>query len=315
MIATKLAAMNAAPAKQDEFTVTRRAIAANVHEAEEDWGTADEVKQAPKEAPIEGQEWMSKEEVREAATKAALAALSAKALAAKAPKEKEKKIIPPLSPESKRKLLLTPYFPHKTGSRNVQRYEKIKRVAHGTYGTVYQAKDTVLTQRNTTPRNATQHHTSKRSNTTQNTASHHTQVTQEIVALKKFKMQAVRPSPLAAAHSTATASHSTETASHSAGTASHSTGTASHSIPPQVRDGFPKHFLCEINILSCTKHRNLLALREVVLGGSGEPGDGGVFLVLDWMEADMQEVVRDMTRPLTPGEIKCLLRQLLKGRS
>jgi cell division cycle 2-like protein len=80
-----------------------------------------------------------------------------------------------------------------------------------------------------------------------------------------------------------------------------------------VRDGFPKHFLCEINILSCTKHRNLLALREVVLGGSGEPGDGGVFLVLDWMEADMQGLVRDMTRSLRPAEIKCLLRQLLKG--
>jgi hypothetical protein len=139
MIASKLAAMNAAP-KQDEFTVTQRSLPGGAKAEESDKGQAEAV--ANNEVQEEG-----KVEAKQLGLEAKKGVIEAKegmpSAKLETPKEKEKKPIPPLSPESKRKLSLTPYFPHKTGSRNVQRYEKIKRIAHGTYGTVYQAKDTV----------------------------------------------------------------------------------------------------------------------------------------------------------------------------
>jgi hypothetical protein len=131
--------MNAAP-KQDEFTVTQRSLPGGAKVEVSDKGQAEVV--ANDEVQVEGK-MEAKQMGLEAKAGAAEAKEGVPSAKVELPKEKEKKPIPPLSPESKRRLSLTPYFPHKTGSRNVQRYEKIKRVAHGTYGTVYQAKDTV----------------------------------------------------------------------------------------------------------------------------------------------------------------------------
>ena len=137
MIASKLAAMNAAP-KQDEFTVTQRSLPAKVEGDKVEAEVVTKEEEGQEEGKVEAKQVVL--EAKEGAPETKVEAPKAKV---EAPTEKEKKPIPPLSPESKRKLSLTPYFPHKTGSRNVQRYEKIKRIAHGTYGTVYQAKDTV----------------------------------------------------------------------------------------------------------------------------------------------------------------------------
>ncbi|KAI1501270.1 kinase-like domain-containing protein [Biscogniauxia marginata] len=85
------------------------------------------------------------------------------------------------------------------------------------------------------------------------------------------------------------------------------------------RAGLPETGLREIQILKDCSHRNIVELREVVVGGGGGGGDGwsgkieSVFLVLEFLEHDLKSVLEDMPEPFLASEVKTLLRQLAAG--
>ncbi|KAL8970483.1 MAG: hypothetical protein Q9183_001503 [Haloplaca sp. 2 TL-2023] len=71
-------------------------------------------------------------------------------------------------------------------------------------------------------------------------------------------------------------------------------------------DGFPVTGLREIQTLMSSKHTNIVALREVVMGDKLND----VFLVMDFLEHDLKTLQEDMLEPFLPSEIKTLLLQL-----
>ncbi|KAI0480520.1 cmgc/cdk/pitslre protein kinase [Xylariaceae sp. FL0804] len=93
--------------------------------------------------------------------------------------------------------------------------------------------------------------------------------------------------------------------------------------------GLPETGLREIQILrACGAHRNVVGLREVVVGGGGgdnnheEDGDGdyntprldrSIFLVLDFVEHDLKTVLEELRGPFLASEVKTLLLQLAAG--
>ena len=108
MIANKLAAMSA-PMAKDEFTVTTRSLLSNSI-----------VAAPPSPTHIASPAVKSSPEVA-----------------------KKEKIVAPLSPESKKKLAMCPYFPSVMGCRSVQRYQKIKRSGETCYSCRLQLKRAV----------------------------------------------------------------------------------------------------------------------------------------------------------------------------
>jgi len=77
------------------------------------------------------------------------------------------------------------------------------------------------------------------------------------------------------------------------------------------REGFPLTSLREINLLLRLSHPNIINVTEVVVGASLD----SVFMVMDFMEHDLKELVERMRKPFSAGEVKCLMRQLLSGMS
>ncbi|KAL9591911.1 MAG: hypothetical protein Q9179_007250, partial [Wetmoreana sp. 5 TL-2023] len=71
-------------------------------------------------------------------------------------------------------------------------------------------------------------------------------------------------------------------------------------------DGFPVTGLREIQTLMASRHANIVALREVVMGDKLDD----VFLVMDFLEHDLKTLQEDMMEPFLPSEIKTLLLQL-----
>ncbi|KAI1116126.1 Pkinase-domain-containing protein [Nemania sp. NC0429] len=91
-----------------------------------------------------------------------------------------------------------------------------------------------------------------------------------------------------------------------------------------AQTGLPETGLREIQILKDCAHRNVVELREVVVGDGDGDGDGdasartkprieNVFLVLEFVEHDLKSVLEDMPEPFLASEIKTLLRQLASG--
>lgn len=75
-----------------------------------------------------------------------------------------------------------------------------------------------------------------------------------------------------------------------------------------ARDGgFPVTALREIQCLRAARHRHVVDLREVVVGG---PGTGDVYLVMEFLEHDLKTLQEDMDEPFLPSEVKTLLLQL-----
>ncbi|KAL8684824.1 MAG: hypothetical protein Q9218_008120 [Villophora microphyllina] len=80
-------------------------------------------------------------------------------------------------------------------------------------------------------------------------------------------------------------------------------------------DGFPVTGLREIQTLKASKHPNIVALREVVIGDKLDEAQQlifktSVFLVMDFLEHDLKTLQEDMMEPFLPSEIKTLLLQL-----
>ena len=131
---------------------------------------------------------------------------------------------------------LPPYLPSVRGCRGVIEFDCLNRIEEGTYGVVYRARD-------------------KR--------------TQEIVALKKLKME-------------------------------------------KEKEGFPITSLREINTLLISQHPNVVTVREIVVGSDINQ----IFIVMDFVEHDLKglmETMRKKKQIFLPGEVKCLMIQLLSA--
>ncbi|KAK0646131.1 kinase-like domain-containing protein [Cercophora newfieldiana] len=83
-------------------------------------------------------------------------------------------------------------------------------------------------------------------------------------------------------------------------------------IDPKDRSGLPVTGLREIQILKDCDHRNVVKLREVVVGDDTSKIEN-IFLVLEFVEHDLKSILEDMPEPFLASEVKTLLLQLASG--
>ena len=75
------------------------------------------------------------------------------------------------------------------------------------------------------------------------------------------------------------------------------------------KNGLPLSGLREINILSACDHKNIVKLREVVVGRSLD----SIFLCLEYCEHDLATLIDHMPKGFNPSEVKCIVEQVLVG--
>lgn len=78
------------------------------------------------------------------------------------------------------------------------------------------------------------------------------------------------------------------------------------------KEGFPITSLREINTLLISQHQNVVHVREIVVGSNMNR----IFIVMDFVEHDMKalmETMRHKKQHFLPGEVKCLMQQLLSA--
>ncbi|XP_077292009.1 cyclin dependent kinase 11B pitslre isoform X2 [Arctopsyche grandis] len=76
------------------------------------------------------------------------------------------------------------------------------------------------------------------------------------------------------------------------------------------KEGFPITSLREINTLLKGQHPNIVTVREIVVGSNMDK----IFIVMDYVEHDLKglmETMRSRKQVFLPGEVKCLMQQLL----
>ncbi|KAL7301501.1 hypothetical protein TKK_0005937 [Trichogramma kaykai] len=78
------------------------------------------------------------------------------------------------------------------------------------------------------------------------------------------------------------------------------------------KDGFPITSLREINTLLKAQHPNIVTVREIVVGSNMDK----IFIVMDYVEHDLKSLIETMkskNQVFIPGEVKCLMQQLLQA--
>ncbi|XP_033220118.1 cyclin-dependent kinase 11B-like isoform X3 [Belonocnema kinseyi] len=78
------------------------------------------------------------------------------------------------------------------------------------------------------------------------------------------------------------------------------------------KEGFPITSLREINTLLKAQHPNIVTVREIVVGSNMDK----IFIVMDYVEHDLKSLMETMKKKrqaFIPGEVKCLMQQLLRA--
>ena len=78
------------------------------------------------------------------------------------------------------------------------------------------------------------------------------------------------------------------------------------------KEGFPITSLREINTLLISQHPNVVTVREIVVGSDINQ----IYIVMDFVEHDLKglmETMRKRKQVFLPGEVKCLMKQLLSA--
>lgn len=78
------------------------------------------------------------------------------------------------------------------------------------------------------------------------------------------------------------------------------------------KEGFPITSLREINTLLKGQHPNIVTVREIVVGSNMDK----IFIVMDYVEHDLKslmETMKNKGQNFLPGEVKCLIKQLLQA--
>lgn len=73
--------------------------------------------------------------------------------------------------------------------------------------------------------------------------------------------------------------------------------------------GFPITSLREINILLNISHPNIVGMKEIVIGEK----ISSVYMVMEYIDHDLKELMKHMPAPFGQSEVKCLLLQLLRA--
>ncbi|CAE6469211.1 unnamed protein product [Rhizoctonia solani] len=77
----------------------------------------------------------------------------------------------------------------------------------------------------------------------------------------------------------------------------------------EEKNGFPITSLREVMALMVCKHEHVVGVREIVVGDTLTQ----VFIVMDFIEHDLKQLLTQMPSPFLQSEIKTLLRQLLSA--
>jgi len=75
------------------------------------------------------------------------------------------------------------------------------------------------------------------------------------------------------------------------------------------KEGFPLTSIREIRILMACKHRNIVSVKEIVVGKEID----SIFIAMEYLEHDLKTLMEDMPKPFTTAQVKCILNQLLLG--
>ena len=68
-------------------------------------------------------------------------------------------------------------------------------------------------------------------------------------------------------------------------------------------EGFPPTALREINVLLSLDHTHVIKTREMVVGDNHDK----IFMVMDYMEHDVKQLMGAMKQPFTEAEVKRLM--------
>ncbi|QRV97620.1 cyclin-dependent kinase [Ceratobasidium sp. AG-Ba] len=77
----------------------------------------------------------------------------------------------------------------------------------------------------------------------------------------------------------------------------------------EEKNGFPITSLREVMALMVCKHEHVVGVREIVVGDTLTQ----VFIVMDFIEHDLKQLLTQMPKPFLQSEIKTLLRQLISA--
>ncbi|KAF2747308.1 Pkinase-domain-containing protein [Sporormia fimetaria CBS 119925] len=86
---------------------------------------------------------------------------------------------------------------------------------------------------------------------------------------------------------------------------------AKHDERVREADGYSVPALREVEMLRKARHPNIVALKEVVRGGDYSVSGGPIYLVLEFVEHDLRDLMNHMPEPFVASEIKTLFRQLV----
>lgn len=75
------------------------------------------------------------------------------------------------------------------------------------------------------------------------------------------------------------------------------------------REGFPVTALREVSVLLALRHENVVHVREVVVGSTMDK----IYMVMEYAEHDVREVLDRMRHPYSQSEVKSLVLQILRG--
>ncbi|KAH0644407.1 hypothetical protein KY284_032291 [Solanum tuberosum] len=80
-------------------------------------------------------------------------------------------------------------------------------------------------------------------------------------------------------------------------------------------EGFPLTFIREINILLTCRHPSIVYVKEVVVGATTTKlnNDDVFYIVMEYLENDLQVLTEKMNRRFSQREVKSLMVQLLEG--
>lgn len=80
-------------------------------------------------------------------------------------------------------------------------------------------------------------------------------------------------------------------------------------IKMEFDEGMPISSVREISLLKSVNHKNIVNVFEVVVGQRWT----SVFMVMEYCEQDLANLIDNMSIPYTPMEVKCIVKQTCQG--
>jgi serine/threonine protein kinase len=195
-------------------------------------------------------------------------------------------------------------MPALSGCRSIDCYEKLNRIDEGTYGIVWRARDretgdVVALKQVKPPAYLFQERAFLKKNCSKTAFSLSLSLCFAFIKLTSLLLP---PSASTAAASTAAAAATTFRFCCCC-----CCYLQVKIIPEHGDEGFPITFLREITALLEMRHPNIINVKEICVW----PGDlDKVFMVMEYMDADLRHLMNDMNKPFSQAEVKGLMVQV-----